>query len=132
MATPFEGYYAYGPQDPRGRFLTDLGFEVPAAIGELSGEEFGTSISRERLDLLDTDVLVWLADTETARDEINADPLYSGFEVRTQGRDVFLTETDPGEVYGATSFQTVLSLPFLLDELVPQLAAAIDGDPATH
>ena len=32
---------------------------------------------------------------------------------------------------GATSFVTALSLPFLLDGLVPMLAAAIDGDPAT-
>ncbi len=32
---------------------------------------------------------------------------------------------------GATSFVSVLSLPFLIDELVPRLAAAVDGDPAT-
>ena len=32
---------------------------------------------------------------------------------------------------GATSFVSVLSLPYLLDGLVPQLATALDGDPAT-
>jgi iron complex transport system substrate-binding protein len=30
-------------------------------------------------------------------------------------------------VGGATSFVSVLSLPFLLDELVPRLAAAMEG-----
>ena len=33
---------------------------------------------------------------------------------------------------GATSFVSVLSLPYLLDGLVPMLAAAVDGDPATE
>jgi iron complex transport system substrate-binding protein len=32
---------------------------------------------------------------------------------------------------GAISFSTVLSLPFALDGLVPQLAAALDGDSST-
>jgi len=42
-----------------------------------------------------------------------------------EGRDLFLEET----LSGALSFGTVLSLPFLLDELVPRIAAAVDGDP---
>ena len=32
---------------------------------------------------------------------------------------------------GATSFVTVLSLPYLLEGLTPMLAAAIDGDTET-
>ena len=44
-------------------------------------------------------------------------------------RDVFLPEN--GELYEATSFISVLSIPLLVDELVPKLAAAADGDPAT-
>jgi iron complex transport system substrate-binding protein len=32
----------------------------------------------------------------------------------------------------ATSFITPLSLPFLLEGLVPMLEAAVDGDPATE
>ena len=35
------------------------------------------------------------------------------------------------ELSGAFSFSSPLSIPFLLDELVPKLAAAVDGDPAT-
>lgn len=38
--------------------------------------------------------------------------------------------TDP--LGGATSFVTALSLPFLLDGLVPMLADAVDGDPTTE
>jgi iron complex transport system substrate-binding protein len=34
-------------------------------------------------------------------------------------------------MYDALNFSTVLSLPFAIDGLAPQLAAAVDGDPAT-
>ena len=37
---------------------------------------------------------------------------------------------DP-ELSGALTFSTVLSIPFAIDGLVPQIAAAVDGDPAT-
>ena len=32
---------------------------------------------------------------------------------------------------GAIGYSSALSLPFLLEEAVPKLAAALDGDPAT-
>jgi iron complex transport system substrate-binding protein len=38
---------------------------------------------------------------------------------------------EKGTLYEATSFPSVLSIPLLLDELVPRLAAAADGDPET-
>ena len=49
--------------------------------------------------------------------------------MRKEGRDVFIAAKD--RVYEATSFLSVLSMPTLMKELVPQLAAAADGDPAT-
>ena len=64
--------------------------------------------------------------------DLDGDPtfgIYRTLDVHTEGRDVFLSSSEP--LGGATSFVTVLSLPFLLDGLVPRLAAAVDGDPAT-
>ncbi len=49
--------------------------------------------------------------------------------MRKQGRDVFIGSKD--RVYEATSFPSVLSMPTLMKELVPRLAAAVDGDPST-
>ena len=60
---------------------------------------------------------------------MQADPLYAKLKVKTEGRDVYLENEEL--VGAATSFVTVLSLPLLLDQLVPQLAAAVDGNPAT-
>lgn len=130
-ATTWEGYYVYGTQDPRGRLLQDLGFRLPEGLDQVTGTEFGANLSRERTDLLDTDVLVWLVeDYATDKARVQADPLYAQLEVMTQGRDIFLGNE---ELLGAaTSFISVLSLPYLLDGLIPQIAAAVDGDPATE
>jgi ABC-type Fe3+-hydroxamate transport system substrate-binding protein len=130
MATTYEGYYVYGPQDARGRLLTDLGFTLPSGLDAITGKDFGANLSRERTDLLDTDMLVWLVD-DYAKDraKVQADPLYAKLEVKTAGRDIYLANA---ELEGsATSFVTALSLPYLLDKLVPQMAAAVDGNPAT-
>jgi iron-siderophore transport system substrate-binding protein len=131
MATTFEGYWVYGAEDPRGRFLLDLGFRMPDGLDEITGDEFGANISRERTDLLDTDVLIWLVESyDPDKAAVHGDPLYAQLAVKTEGRDVFLENEE--QLGGATSFITPLSLPFLLDGLVPQIAAAVDGDPATE
>ena len=69
------------------------------------GDDFGGQLSSEKLDLLDVGTLVWFANPGAAR------------KVR--------------EMYEATSFISVLSVRLLVDDLVPQLAAAADRDPAT-
>lgn len=123
-------YGAYGPKDARGRFLASLGLEMPERVRELAGEEFFTTISRERLDLLDADVLVWIISVEGRREAVEEDPLYRRLRVVSEGRDIFL-EPD-GPLAAALSFSTVLSLPYLIENLVPMLVAAVDGDPQTE
>ncbi|MEU3243412.1 MULTISPECIES: iron-siderophore ABC transporter substrate-binding protein [unclassified Streptomyces] len=130
VATPYEGIFVFGSQDPRSRVLTDLGFTLPTDLDKVIGDEFGANISKERTDLLDTDAVVWIA-SDPAKDEakLHKDALYGDLEVARQHREVYLKETSD---YGnSVSFVTVLSLPYMLERLVPQLAAAVDGDPAT-
>ncbi len=131
VVLPGEGgtYYPYGPQDSRGRFMDALGFELPDEIAELAGDDFFATISGERLDLLDTDVLVWIA-TEAQREAIEDEPLYQQLDVVGEGRDIFLETNEP--LAGALSFSTVLSIPYALENLLPILAAAVDGDPETE
>lgn len=129
MATPYEGIYVYGPEDARGRLLTALGFELPADLVEVTGEQYGGNLSLERADLLDVDAIVWL-DASDAEGPLGG-PLYEAMAVHTEGREVHLSSFS-STLGGATSFVSVLSLPSLLDELVPMLAAAVDGDPATE
>lgn len=116
-------------QDIRGRFFTDLGLEVPAELDEIAGEAFYGAISAERIDLIDTDVLVWsqLQFTEGGREVIEADPLVQQLDATTEGRTLFLG----GELDDAFQVSTILSLPVALDGILPVLARAADGDPAT-
>ena len=130
MATPYQGIFVYGGQDARSRMLTSLGFTLPADLDKAIGNQFGADLSEERTDLLDTGAIVWLVGNP-AKDEatLHADKLYGGLEVVKQGREVFVK--DSGDFGNAVSFVSVLSLPYTLDQLVPQLAAAVDGNPAT-
>ncbi|MBV1941387.1 iron-siderophore ABC transporter substrate-binding protein [Streptomyces sp. BV286] len=130
MATPYEGTFVFGSQDSRSRVLTDLGFKLPKDLDKVIGDEFGANISKERTDLLDTDAIVWIV-TDTAKDEakLHKNALYADLDVAKQGREVFVKESSD---YGnSVSFVSVLSLPYMLERLVPQLAAAVDGDTAT-
>lgn len=52
-----------------------------------------------------------------------------GGTIPGQGREVFVPETEPAGM--SASFVTPLSIPFLLDNRVPRLSAAVDGNPAT-
>jgi len=129
MVTDYEGVFAYGPDDIRTRLLDELGFVYPPALAGAFPNEFGGQLSDERLDAIDTDVLVWLADGDRTPAQLKKDPLYSKLDVAKEDRDVFILADD--RVYEATSFVSVLSMPTLMEELVPRLAAAVDGDPAT-
>jgi iron complex transport system substrate-binding protein len=130
VSTPYEGFFVYGSEDSRSRNLTSLGLKLPADLDAVIGDKFGAGISKERSDLLDQDVTVWTV-PDLAKDpaKLHADAVYGDLDVVKQGREVFIGEnTDYGSAF---SFVTVLSLPYVLDRLVPQLVAALDGDPAT-
>ncbi len=129
IVADYQGIFVYGPQDVRSRLLEELGMKYPQALIDAFPKEFGGQLSDEKTDLLDVDVLVWFADGDRSKAEIKKDPLYSKLSVNKQDRDVFIGGKD--RVYDSTSFVSVLSMPTLMKELVPRLAAAADGDPAT-
>jgi iron complex transport system substrate-binding protein len=127
VATPYEGIWVYGSEDTRGRLLTRLGFVLPEGLDEVTKSAYGGNLSEENVDMLDLDAIIWL---DGANVEGLGGPLYDTLPVHTEGREVFL-DSFGTPLGGATSFVTVLSLPFLLDGLAPLLALALDGDPAT-
>jgi len=132
VATPYDGAVSvYAPEDVRGRFMSELGFVPFEGLEDLVGDEFAAELSLEQTELLDVDALVWIVSDDIEDDlaTLHDQPLYGGLSVVTEGREVPVS--NDGTLGGATSFQTVLSLPVLLDGIVPMLAAAVDGDPAT-
>ncbi|WP_066951021.1 iron-siderophore ABC transporter substrate-binding protein [Streptomyces lushanensis] len=130
MATPYEGMFVFGSQDPRSRLLTSYGFALPTGLDKAIGDKFGANISKERTDLLNQKVAVWFVEDVTKNAEkLHKDPTYGDLDVVKQGREVFVDETS--DFGNALSMGTVLSLPYAMDRLAPMLAAAVDGDPAT-
>ncbi|MDY7106422.1 MAG: iron-siderophore ABC transporter substrate-binding protein, partial [Actinomycetota bacterium] len=117
----------YGSEDIRSRVMTDLGFVIPEEYDELAGDQFYVSISEEQTDLLDTDVLVWVGDAASL-DLAQSLALRDNLTAVAEGREVFVGEP----LGGAFSFASPLSLSYFLEQMVPKLAAAVDGDPATE
>jgi len=127
-ATPWEGVFVYGEQDPRGRLLTDLGFTFPPEVTKAIPDAWGGNISTEKVELLDVDAIVWLVEGNGQK-EIESNKAYTSLAVHREGREVF---TSPGDgMYEAFSFLTVLSIGYLVEQLGPRLKKAVDGDPGT-
>jgi iron complex transport system substrate-binding protein len=129
IVADYQGVFVYGPKDVRSRLLEELGFTYPPDLVGAFPKEFGGQLSDEKIDMLDVGVLVWFADGDHSKAELKRNPLYSKLKVSKQDRDVFIRGDD--RVYDSTSFVSVLSMPTLMKELVPRIAAAADGDPAT-
>ncbi|MFD9975631.1 iron-siderophore ABC transporter substrate-binding protein [Streptomyces sp. NPDC059017] len=130
MATPYEGIFVFGSQDPRSRVLTGLGFAMPDGLDSAIGDKFGAGISKERTDLLDQGAVVWIVgDVAKDAQKLHGDASYKDLKVVKEGREVFVDETS--DFGHATSFVSVLSLPYVVERLAPQLAAAVDGSPST-
>lgn len=131
VATLYEGIYVYGPQDPRSRLIAELGFELPSDLAKVTGQKsFGASISTEKIDLIDTDLLIWLVSPSNGDfKKLQANKLYTKLRVAKQARAVTIKAAS--ELDNAFNFCTVLSIPAVLKELTPKLTAAVDGDPKT-
>lgn len=116
----------YLVNDGRSRFLTSIGFKLtPGVLAQPSGD-FYMPISPENLTELETDVLLWLSTTPSDAD-LAALPMRRLLGSHKAGREVFVA----GLPSAALSFGSILSLPWALDQLESEIAAAADGDPAT-
>lgn len=125
-------FTAWGPNDLASKFLVDLGLVFPPELEGLAAADNRITISAENADLLEMDVVVWpVAEGSEVQSVIEALPTYQSLEIAREGRSVWLDDGD-GLAYAAMSWQTPLSLGYLLDILPAQLAAAADGDPATE
>jgi iron complex transport system substrate-binding protein len=122
--------FARSREDPRTRFFTELGFVLPEDIAALSESDDptevqdGADVSDEQMDLLDRDLLLWNIGWEPElRETIESTPLYDQLDVVRDGRQLFI---DDELTSGALTWSTVLSLPYALEQLVPELTEVVD------
>lgn len=112
-------YGFYTDQDSRGRFFTDLGFQIPAELMEVAGDSFYAYISEERMDLIDQDLIAILnlQFIEGGQEALEAQPLFSQLTAAQEGHVLYFDEISEN----ALGFSSPLSLAYALDAALPQL-----------
>ena len=110
------------------KFLTDLGFSIPAVLDDFAtdGQAY---IPVEQLSVLDeAEVLLWGTESPDDRTKLESETLYNTLQAVRDGKLVFTDGVTAGAIY----FTSPLSLPFVLDQIVPAFASTLAGDgPAT-
>ena len=97
----------------------------PPDLTELTEGRDAAPLSAEQIALLDRDLLIWNAGfTPELGAKLAQNTLYQQLAVVQDGRAVVV---DAEPLSGALTWSTVLSLPLALAELVPVLAAALEG-----
>lgn len=123
VVDPYEpGKFAvFQETDPKAAFATELGFTVPDDINTTAADNNAAEISSERLDMIDTDLVVILAfDPNQARTQLQADPVFQGLTAVRENRVLWVPYSEPA-IGAALSFNTVLSIPYAIDQFVPLL-----------
>ena len=111
----------FASQDPRSRLFTGLGFRVPPRFDQLAGTSFYADLSFEQMQEVDQDLLVWdqISYTPGGRATIVNNALVKRLKATRSRHTVYLE----GALEQAFAWNTVLSIPLVLDGVLPQLQA---------
>ncbi|SNT53097.1 iron-siderophore ABC transporter substrate-binding protein [Rhodococcoides kyotonense] len=109
-------------------FLTDLGFVVPSEIDQYATDGGGqANIPLENLSVLNAaDVLLWGTETPEDRTTLEQEPVYQNLDAVKENKLVFTDGVTAGAIY----FTSLLSLPYVIDNLTPAFASTLAGDGA--
>lgn len=99
--------------------MTGLGFTLSPEVDQLEATTgYATQVSRERAGLLDADVTLVYAPQPDVQDAYLADPLVGALDVVQRGAFIRVDRL----LWGAFRNPSVLSIPYSVDQIVPQLA----------
>ncbi len=116
--------YIFMPGDPRVQILNQMGFvnspRVEALQKANTKNEFAMTISKEKIADADADVLIAYVDG-LGPQKFAADPVYSSLGAVKRGSAYVL---DDEQVISGQSAISVLSVPWVLDKMIPSLAKA--------
>lgn len=117
------GMNVYSKTDPRVYLVEQLGLTASAGVEELSKQPgYYFTVSFENLASVDADVLIALDEGDAASDALYQNPLVQRFKPVAEGRLVRMTDKS---FVMATSAPSVLSIPWMLDRFIPELAARL-------
>lgn len=112
--------YPFSSKDPRGQFLASLGFAAPTELDKAIGDQFGMMLPAESITLLDIDRLLLLINPD-AEKKLDQDKVYQNLDVVKRGDDVRIPYDVDSKVGAALAFNTVLSIPYGIDTVLPLL-----------
>jgi iron complex transport system substrate-binding protein len=115
-------FMAWSSQDLRGRFLRDLGMQLPDEVDRQAGTGLYATLPADRLSTLNQADAIMVVGTEAERAAFAALPGYGRLSVVQQSKVVTLDD----EQSAALSFGSVLSLPSVVAELSGRIARAIE------
>ncbi|MGK7752077.1 MULTISPECIES: iron-siderophore ABC transporter substrate-binding protein [unclassified Roseovarius] len=111
----------YSANDPRVRFLEDLGLTSPQAVTDATEPgRYAGEVSAEKIDVFDDVDIVVTYGGETLMERVAENPLTSRMKTVKTGA-VVLLGNDP---VGTAANPTPLSIPFVLEDYVARLADA--------
>ncbi len=113
----------YIPADPRVGLMTDIGLVPAAALYDLPTDSFNQPYSIERLEALEADVYIGWFNDQAGVDSLLNNELVSRWAPVAQGHVVPVI--DRASVM-ALSAPSPLSIPWMMDRFVPELAAALE------
>lgn len=112
----------YVGTDPRVQMIEDLGFKLSEGAAALTNENFYVPVAYENLGSLDADVFITWQSDQTELDAAMANPVFAGFSPVADGRHLVMLDR---AFVMATSAPSVLSIPWSVEKLVPELAAIL-------
>ena len=115
----------YTPEDLRPQLLTEIGMKNAPVIEKLSekGEFYGT-VSAERAGELESDVFITYAEKKSDLEAYTEDPLLGQIPAIESGHVLASTNKTDGLGFSSPS---PLSIPWAMDNFVPQIAEAVAG-----
>jgi iron complex transport system substrate-binding protein len=103
--------------DVRGRLVTGIGFGYQTEIDKIAGGDFYTTLSPERVDLVDVD-RVFVINDKADQDALKKFELFGNLDAVKKGKVSYLLDSEGPAVGAAISQGTLLSMPYAVDELV--------------
>ncbi|MEV7208982.1 MULTISPECIES: iron-siderophore ABC transporter substrate-binding protein [unclassified Streptomyces] len=103
--------------DVRGRLVTGIGFKYQTEIDKVAGGDFYTTLSPERVDLVDVD-RVFVINDKADQDALKKFELFTNLDAVKNGKVSYLLDSEGPAVGAAISQGTLLSMPYAVDELV--------------
>ncbi|MFE1048503.1 iron-siderophore ABC transporter substrate-binding protein [Streptomyces olivaceus] len=103
--------------DVRGRLLTGIGFKYQTGIDKVAGGDFYTTLSPERVDLVDVD-RIFVINDKADQEALKKFELFTNLDAVKNGKVSYLLDSEGPAVGAAISQGTLLSMPYAIDELV--------------